>query len=130
MALGADRGLLVLGPSGAGKSALALQLMALGAQLVADDRTEVTATQTGLYATCPPAIAGLIEARGVGILNAPALPRARLVLAVDLGQTESDRLPPFRSVTIMGTALPLVLGSQSAHFPSALLCYLQGGRHG
>lgn len=130
VALGPDRGLLVLGPSGSGKSALALRLMALGARLVADDRTEVARTDQGLIATCPPAIAGLIEARGVGILTAPALPRARLVLAVDLGQTEPDRLPPFRSVTIMGTALPLVLGSQSAHFPAALLCYLQGGRHG
>ena len=34
------RGLLILGPSGAGKSALALQLIALGARLVADDRTD------------------------------------------------------------------------------------------
>ena len=36
------RGLLILGPSGSGKSALALQLIALGAQLVADDRTRVS----------------------------------------------------------------------------------------
>lgn len=35
------RGLLILGPSGSGKSALALELMALGADLVADDRTEI-----------------------------------------------------------------------------------------
>lgn len=130
VALGSDRGLLVLGPSGAGKSALALQLIALGADLVADDRTQVAAADGHLYATSPPAIAGLIEARGLGILKAPALPRAKLVLAVDLGQTEPDRLPPFRSVTILGMGLPLVLGSQSAHFPAALLCYLHGGRHG
>ncbi|MGB4827750.1 MAG: serine kinase, partial [Paracoccaceae bacterium] len=38
------RAVLVTGPSGAGKSALALQLMALGARLVADDRTEIRAT--------------------------------------------------------------------------------------
>lgn len=130
VALGSDRGLLVLGPSGAGKSGLALHLMALGAQLVADDRTEITATDGDLYASSPPTIAGLIEARGIGLLTVPALPRAKLVLAVDLGQTEPDRLPPFRSVTILGKVLPLVLGSQSAHFPSALLCYLQGERHG
>ena len=35
------RGVLIVGPSGAGKSSLALALMALGAELVADDRTEV-----------------------------------------------------------------------------------------
>ena len=34
------RGVLILGPSGAGKSSLALQLMALGADLVADDMIE------------------------------------------------------------------------------------------
>ena len=33
------RGLLILGPSGAGKSTLALEMMAYGAALVADDRT-------------------------------------------------------------------------------------------
>ena len=32
---------MITGASGAGKSALALQLIALGAELVADDRTEL-----------------------------------------------------------------------------------------
>lgn len=128
VALGEDRGLLILGPSGSGKSALALQLMALGAGLVADDQTEIHQEGGALIATCPPAIRGLIEARGVGILNAPALPRARLILAVDLGQTETERLPPRRSVTITTTQLDLVHGSPSSHLPSALLCYLLHGR--
>jgi len=37
----AGRGLMIEGPSGSGKSALALELMAFGAELVADDRTRV-----------------------------------------------------------------------------------------
>lgn len=128
VALGEDRGLLILGPSGSGKSGLALQLIALGAQLVADDRTTVHDEGGALIATCPPALRGRIEARTVGILNAPHLPRARLILAVDLGQTETERLPPRRSVTITTTPLDLVLGSASSHLPSALLCYLLHGR--
>ncbi|MBP6738093.1 MAG: serine kinase [Rhodobacteraceae bacterium] len=128
VALGEDRGLLILGPSGSGKSGLALQLIALGAQLVADDRTTVHDEGGALIATCPPALRGRIEARAVGILNAPHLPRARLILAVDLGQTETERLPPRRSVTITTTPLDLVLGSASSHLPSALLCYLLHGR--
>lgn len=128
VALGEDRGLLILGPSGSGKSGLALQLMALGAQLVADDRTQVQEEGGALIATCPPALLGRIEARGVGILNTSALPRARLVLAVDLGQTETARLPPRRSVTFTTTPLDLVYGSASSHLPSALLCYLLHGR--
>ena len=111
------RGLLIMGPSGAGKSALALQLMALGARLVSDDRTEVTAGPRGLLARCPsPAIRGLIEARGVGLLRA------------EPAQDEDHRLPPRRSMAILGSHLPLVLRVRDDHFPAALLLYLEGGR--
>ena len=79
------RAVLVTGPSGAGKSALALQLMALGARLVADDRTEIRATPAGLMARCPSAaIRGLIEARGVGLLPGPFHPQRPLVGAFQL----------------------------------------------
>ena len=47
------RGALILGRSGAGKSALALQLMALGADLVSDDRTELLAPTVPLTSGTP-----------------------------------------------------------------------------
>lgn len=122
------RGLLILGAAGRGKSALALQMMALGARLVADDRTEVAKVPGGIVASCPASIKGMIEARGVGILRADPLPKSLLSLVVDLDQTETERLPPLRKHLIMDHSLDLVLGSQSAHFPSALMCYLIGGR--
>lgn len=122
------RGLLILGPSGSGKSSLALHLIAFGAQLVADDRTEITRRGDRLIASCPLAIRGRIEARGLGILATPALPEAALTLAVDLAQEESHRLPPQRSVSFLGTTLDLVLGSRDHHFPAAIMCYLKGGR--
>jgi HPr kinase/phosphorylase len=123
------RGLLILGPSSAGKSALAIRLIALGAQLVSDDQTRVTARDGTLSAACPsPNIRGLVEARGIGLLRAPTVDRADLALAVDLGQNESDRLPPFRTVTILGCALSLVLHPQNDHFPDALMLYLRHGR--
>ena len=124
----ARRGLLILGPSGSGKSGLALQLMALGADLVADDQTEVRLENAALIARCPPTIHGLIEARGLGILRSAALAETTLALAVDLGQTETDRLPPRRSMILFDYPLDLVFGNQSRHFPSALLCYLKGAR--
>ena len=128
VALDADRAVLILGPSGAGKSALALQLIALGARLVADDRTEVRLREGRLLASAPPAIRGMIEARGVGLLSAPALGEAVLALAVDLGQAETRRLPPARVWEALGCRLPLLHGSTAGHFPAAILLYLRWGR--
>ncbi len=98
-------GLLILGASGSGKSALALTLMALGARLVADDRTWLALAGGGFWATCPPTIRGRIEARGIGILAADAQPGGRLAAAVDLDRTETERLPPARTVTLFGVTI-------------------------
>jgi HPr kinase/phosphorylase len=123
------RGLLVLGPSGSGKSALALAMIARGAILVSDDRTQVTQAEGRLVARCPsPEIRGLIEARGTGLLRAPHQDSVELALVVDLARPETERLPPFRKVTILGTALGLVLHPQNDHFPDALMLYLRHGR--
>lgn len=128
VALGA-RGLLILGPSGAGKSALALRLMSFGAALVADDRTEVLRRGTTLVATCPPPLRGLIEARGVGLLRTTPVESAEIALVVDLGQSETERLPPTRHITILGCERSLVLHVRNDHFPDALMLYLRHGRH-
>ncbi|WP_137111549.1 HPr kinase/phosphorylase [Rhodobacter sp. SY28-1] len=123
------RGLLILGPSGAGKSALALQLISRGAVLVSDDLTRLEGVGGTLWASCPnPDLQGMIEARGVGILRAPSVSGAEVGLVVDLGQMETDRLPPRRKVTILGISLSLVLHVQNDHFPDALMLYLRHGR--
>lgn len=122
------RALLILGPSGSGKSSLALRLMALGAGLIADDRTVLTLRDGHPVASAPAAIRGRIEARGVGVLAAAPTPPAPVVLAADLGQEETERLPKVRTCDILGVAVPLVHRSDSPHFPAALLQYLRGGR--
>ncbi len=122
-----DRGLLILGAAGAGKSALALKLIALGARLVTDDRVEVTAEGETLVARCPaPSIRGLIEARGFGLLRMEAQPAARLILAIDLDQVESARLPPPRHLTLLGKPLALAHAAPADHVPFALWCHLRG----
>ncbi|MDT8854509.1 HPr kinase/phosphatase C-terminal domain-containing protein [Paracoccaceae bacterium Fryx2] len=122
------RGVLILGPSGSGKSGLALQLMAFGARLVADDRTVLRRDGAGLVASCPAPLVGLIEARGVGLLRADPVAEVPLHLAVDLGQAESDRLPPRRSIVMLDCALDLVLSVDGGHFPAAILRYVLAGR--
>ena len=125
------RGLLILGPSGAGKSSLALRLIALGAALVSDDRTRVMAEAGRLRASCPnPDLTGVIEARGVGLLRVPSVRSADIGLVADLGQPETERLPPRRTVTIAGVPVALVLQVQNDHFPDALMLYLRHGREG
>ncbi len=121
-------GALIRGPSGSGKSGLALQLLALGAILVADDRTLLDSHDDQVIATAPAAIKGQIEARGVGILATPPAPSVPLRLIVDLEHEETDRLPPQRHETMLGVRLPVIRKSTAAHFPAAILLYLQGNR--
>ncbi len=123
-----DRGLLILGPSGSGKSTLALRLISLGAALVADDRTELTAETGRLVARCPAPLRSLIEARGIGLLRAPTVETATIALVADLGSVETDRLPPWRKFTILGCEADLVLHATNDHFPDALMLYLRHGR--
>jgi HPr kinase/phosphorylase len=124
----ADQGVLILGGSGKGKSALGLELMAFGARLVADDRTIVTRIGSQIIATCPPHIQGLIEARGIGLLQADPVPQARIRLIVDLDQTETDRLPPKRQQDIFAVPIDLVFSVTSRHFPSGILQLLRAKR--
>ena len=119
---------LIRGASGSGKSGLALQLIAMGATLVADDRTLIRQSDGALLATAPDSITGQIEARGVGILAAETTSAARLGLIVDLDETETERLPPYREVEILGVSLPLLHHAPSPHFAAAIWLCLQGGR--
>ncbi|WP_374302772.1 HPr kinase/phosphorylase [Paracoccus sp. (in: a-proteobacteria)] len=121
-------GLLILGPSGSGKSSLALQLMAVGAVLVADDRTDLHRDGDRIVATCPPALLDRIEARGIGILHAASSGPVALARVVDLGAGPGDRLPHSQSYDVLGVALPLVTGPYQPHLYAALRQLLLGGR--
>ena len=122
------RGVVAFGPSGSGKTELALTLMAYGADLVTDDGTLIRRQGDHLFAEAPSSIRGLIEARGVGILRAHPVPGARVALAIDMGQVESERLPPERSVSWLGISVPLIFRVVAPHFAPAVLQMLKTGR--
>ena len=122
------RGLLLVGPSGSGKSSLALQLLAVGARLVSDDRTDLRRDGNGIMASAPASLNGRIEARGIGILNAEPAGPVRLALVADLGQREEMRLPPDRYHELLGLRLPLALGPYRPHLYAALRQHLIAGR--
>jgi HPr kinase/phosphorylase len=121
------KGLLILGPSGSGKSSLALQMMGLGARLVADDRVELDRRGDSLFATCPASLRGLIEARGLGILRADPLPEAQVILIADLARPPDARMPPPASKLLHGCKIDLVGAAPNAHFSAALVQYLKRG---
>ena len=100
---------LITGAAGSGKSSLALALMAYGCRLIADDGTQLTLEQGRLIAGCPPALRGLIEARGLGLLNATPLDAATVTLY------ELRKSPV---VTILGefNQLLVTLGLRGNHF--------------
>lgn len=102
------RGLLITGVPGSGKSTLALELIALGATLVADDVVLVDARAGGLRMRAPERLAGLIEARGIGILRLPHEAGAPLDLIADLDRPEPDRVPPARHRDLLGHRVRLI----------------------
>lgn len=120
--------MLIRGGSGSGKSALALAMMGFGAALVADDRVCLTRIAGQVIASAPQSIAGLIEARGVGILRADTLASAPVVLVADLDRAETDRLPHPRTTILLGCKLPLLFRVDAPHFAPALMQYLKAGR--
>lgn len=123
----ADRAVIIVGKSGSGKSALGLQLMALGCKLVADDGVRLMSEHGLVFAQAPGTIKGLIEARGIGILNAEVQSRARVVLVVDLDQSEPARMPEARFFELLGHNLPLICRVDAPHFAAAVLQILKSG---
>ncbi len=123
------RGLLILGASGAGKSALALDLIALGAGLVADDLVRLTLVRGELVADRPGQWRqdALIEARGIGILSLPAARPTPVALVVDLGRVTTERLPPARHWSALGKVLPMIAAPATGIHPAALFAALRFG---
>ena len=96
-------GVLLRGASGSGKSDLALRLIDGGAGLVADDYTELSAEDGQLYACVPQAIQGLLEVRGIGIVQLGCVPRVPVAAIFDLvALSDVERLPEQQVETIEG----------------------------
>lgn len=105
------KGVLLRGKPGSGKSDLALRLIDRGAKLVGDDCLYLEVRQKGLFASPPSAIAGKLEVRGVGIIELPHLPFAKLRLVVDLaanGDNERIPEPETAETSLCGVGLPML----------------------
>lgn len=100
-------GILFYGPSGSGKSDLALRLIDEGALLVSDDYTALARSGDCLHASPPTELRGLLEVRGMGIVQVPCIDRATLRVTFDLRPSHQiERLPEPFSRNIAGVVLP------------------------
>jgi HPr kinase/phosphorylase len=120
-------GVLITGPSGSGKSGLALQLIALGASLIADDRTRISSPDGWPVLHAPERLAGVIEARGVGLLRVPHVACAPLRLIVDMSADETARLPEPKHTDVHGIAIRHILRVDAPHFPASIVALAKGG---
>lgn len=121
---GQAHGLVLAGPSGSGKSSLALELMALGADLVSDDQTELRVDHGKLMATAPHPLGGLIEWRGVGLLPARPLGQAQAVIWVDLGTATTKRLPEPDWKHVLGISLPCLRPQRDGPIAAGLRLFM------
>lgn len=109
------KGVLIRGGAGAGKSDLALRLIDEGAILVADDYCEAAAKGGTVEVTAPARLAGLIEARGIGVLHVPHLARCPLALVVDvMPWSEIPRVPDQTTAPVEGIEIRWIRVDASA----------------
>jgi serine kinase of HPr protein (carbohydrate metabolism regulator) len=105
------RGALIEGPTGVGKSDLAMRAQALGLmRIVSDDRTRVWTCEGRLFGACPPAIRGLLEARGLGLVPFADRPLSEISLLVScrVPGEAIERAPEREDRRMLGVRLPIL----------------------
>ena len=113
-------GVLILGESGIGKSEISLDLIRKGHRLIADDRVDVSDVRGHLIGTCPESIRGMMEVRGIGIINVERMfsvnalaDKSRIRLVINLEPFKKEE--PMERIgmktdqyEILGETLPLI----------------------
>lgn len=120
-------GLLILGPSGAGKSYLAIEMLALGADLISDDRVRLCNSASGLILHAVEPLAGCIEARGVGLISCPIQTCVPLKYCLDLSLMSEARLPVAKEVTMLGHRISVLPGGPTAPHAAGLVLLIKNG---
>lgn len=80
-----------------------MRLIRQGALLVADDITMISNENGRLIASPPPAIAGMIEVRGIGICRVPYVATTAIAVVIDLALGQKvERMPDTAGCEILG----------------------------
>ena len=113
-------GVLIVGSSGSGKSSLAINLLALGSKLVADDRCELVKKNNRFSVSKPASLPNSIEIRGVGLVSVPMVVETSLDWVVNMDEAETERMPNLRFTEIDGYKVPTVFGKDMDELASRI----------
>ena len=103
-------GVLIVGHSGSGKSSLAINLLALGSKLVADDQCELVKKNKKFRVFKPVSLPNSIEIRGIGLVSVPMVVETSLDWVVNMDEAEKERMPDLRFTEIDGYKIPTIFG--------------------
>jgi len=126
-------GVFIIGSAGIGKSSLALELIAQGQQLIADDVVEFSEHSNSIMGHCPPMLEGLLHTRELGLISISTvfgqtawkrqqsldfviLLQSSFTADIELTKTEND-------YPILGQIFPLL--TLSTHNPASLVHRIQ-----
>jgi HPr kinase/phosphorylase len=125
---------LIRGPAGSGKSQLVWDLLCAlpFARLVADDRAHVEACAGRLLVRPAPALAGMLEIRGLGIKRLAYEGVAAVGLVVDLAAADAARHPAeeARKTVISGVSLPRLAVAAGMPAQALVLAFLKASPAG
>ena len=113
-------GVLILGRSGSGKSSLAINLIALGSKLVADDQCKLVKENNSFRIFKPASLPNSIEVRGIGLVSVPTVVETRLDWVVNMDEAETERMPDLRFTEIGGYRVPTVFGKNMEELASRI----------
>ena len=113
-------GVLIIGRSGSGKSSLAINLLALGSTLVADDQCELVKKNNRYLISKPASLPNSIEIRGIGLVSVPMVGETSLDWVVNMDEAETERMPNLRFTEIDGYKVPTVFGKDMDELASRI----------
>ena len=113
-------GILILGRSGSGKSSLAINLIALGSKLVADDQCKLVKKNNSFRIFKPASLPNSIEVRGIGLVSVPTVVETRLDWVVNMDEAETERMPDLRFTEVGGYRVPTVFGKNMEDLASRI----------
>ena len=121
------KGIVILGKSGAGKSNLAIKLISMGAKLISDDQTHFKLIENKIIISKPETTPNFIEARGIGLIEAPFVVSAKLFCFVKITNLELKRLPNAKKKYCFGKKIKMIEFNPNYNNESSLFLSLKYG---